>query len=51
MQKHNEVRQDETSALEAEKIALDRLLLKVAEDASKKPEAYLRETIVPEGGE
>ena len=51
MQNHNEVRKEETSKNEAEKIALDLLLLKVAEDAQTKPEAYLQETIVPEGGE
>jgi hypothetical protein len=51
MQKHNEVRKEETSKQEAEKTALDQLLLKVAQDAQTRPEAYLQETIVPEGGE
>jgi hypothetical protein len=51
MQQHNEVRQEETSKQEAEKTALDQLLARVAQDAQTKPEAYLKETIVPEGGE
>jgi hypothetical protein len=36
---------------EAEQTALEALVRLVAEDARKRPEAYLNETIVPEGGE
>jgi hypothetical protein len=50
MQKHNEARREETSN-EAQRTALDLLLEKVGEDAQRKPEAYIAETIVPEGGE
>lgn len=51
MQSHNEIRKEETSKQDAEKIALDQLLARVAADAEKKPDAYLKDTIVPEGGE
>lgn len=37
--------------LEEEEETLAALAREVAEDAQQTPEAYLRETIVPEGGE
>lgn len=51
MQKTNEARKQETPNNDAEKIAIEDLLADVALDAQKRPEAYLAETIVPEGGE
>jgi predicted RNase H-like HicB family nuclease len=40
---------DEATAEQAE--MLDLLIQDIAADATQNPEAYLRETIVPEGGE
>jgi hypothetical protein len=40
-----------TALPESKKSPLDAVIDEVKTDAEKKPEAYARETIVPEGGE
>ena len=51
MQKQNEAIREETQDQAQQRALLDLVLLHVAADANQAPEAYLNETIVPEGGE
>lgn len=48
---HKENTAEKIEDLERKKDRLDELARQVAEDARVEPEKYLRETIVPEGGE
>jgi hypothetical protein len=50
MHNTNEALKEETIH-EAEQTALDQVLARVRIDAKNDPEAYLKDSIVPEGGE